>query len=516
MAAYDWAALGRNAENLSIDNDADRADAYWKRMAQQYGPGAATSMRLAKEREQLGDTPAALSNRTATITPDMLAADPAQIHARVPDALRPPPADMVSQPQIQPPEAQIQTQQTQQQTPMQPPGMIPIQQTVSGISLPPKLLAKQELIEQKALAAQDALTEAQVAQNTLLAEQARAQAAEVAAANQRAATQQAYDAEQQQAKQAELQKAVDDYNANKTVNPNRAYERMGVGGRILATIGQAFGAFGAAITHSPNFAQQMIERAIDADIRAQEHDIASRGHAINMAQNTVAQFRQKGLDNQASMAAARLQGLQASAAKVDEIMAATKNPQIIAQGQQIKAGLEKSYNDTMMHYGQKQVSTVKANPAAAGPKSMDDQLRLRALEVDVPQVDPKTGKEAGSKTFIAKSPGDAEKIRQAIVVAGSIKKNIKMLRDFMQKTSVHSVGKNATKIETAADDLRTQFGVLRGLGALSDKDYKIASQIGDPSSMFQRDSTTYDLMDAFENRTDATLETELRGRGLIQ
>lgn len=425
-----------------------------------------------------------------------------QIAAQVPVQPQP-----VSQPQTVAP--------VQQQ--VQQPSMVPIQQTVSGISLPPKLLAKQEQIEQKALAAQDALTNAQVQQNTLLAEQAKAQATEIAAANQRAATQQAYDAEQTQAKQAEMQKAVDDFNTNKTINPNRAMERMGVGGRILATIGQAFGAFGAAITHSPNFAQQMIERAIDADIKAQENDIAARGHAVNMANNTVANFRQKGLDNQASMAAARLQMLQASSAKVDEIVAGTKNPQTLAVGQQLKAGLEKSYNDTLMHYGQQQVSTTRANPATAGQKSVEDQTKLRALEVDLPQIDPKTGKDTGkSKTYMAKSAADAEKIRQAVVVAGSIKKNIATLRDFMKGSMIHSAGKNAAKIDTAADDLRTQFGVLRSLGALSDKDYKIASQIGDPSSMFQRDSTTYELMDSFENRTSATLESELRGRGLIQ
>lgn len=268
--------------------------------------------------------------------------------------------------QAAPAPTQAPTPQPMAPPPQTQPAMIPIQQTVSGISLPPALLAKQAQIEQKALAAQDAMTDAQIESNRLVAEQAKATATQLAVDNQRAATQMAYDAEQQQAKQAELQKAIDDFNANRAVNPNRHMERMGVGGRVLATIGQALGAFGSAITHGPNYAQQMIERAIDADIKAQEGEIAARGHAVNMAHNTVAMFRQKGLDNQASMAAARAQMLQASAAKLDEILASSKNPQLLAQGQQIKAGIEKSYNDTMMHYGQKQVGTTKQNPAVGG------------------------------------------------------------------------------------------------------------------------------------------------------
>lgn len=266
--------------------------------------------------------------------------------------------------------AQIQPQvaPTQQVVPQpRPAGMIPVQTSTQSISLPPKLLAKQEEITGRQLEAQDMATKAQIAQNELLTQHAQSQAIEAAAANQRAATQLAYDNEQQQAKMADLQQKVQEYDDNKTVNPNRHADRMGIGGRILATIGQAFGAFGSALTHSPNYAQQMIERAVDADIRAQEQDIAARGHAVNMANNTVAMFRQKGLDNQASLAATRLQMLQASGAKIDEIMASTKNPQILAAGAQMKAGLEQSANNTLMHYGQVSRNTTSVAPGAGGP-----------------------------------------------------------------------------------------------------------------------------------------------------
>lgn len=411
-----------------------------------------------------------------------------------------------------PPVAPVQ----QAATPQSQPGMVPMQTTTQSFALPPKMLAEQAKIESKALAAQDALTAAQIQQNTLIAEQAKATALEMAAQNQRAATQQAYDAEQTAKRVADVEKALQDYNANKTVNPNRHMERMGVGGRILATIGQAFGAFGAAITHSPNYAQQMIERAIDADIRSQEQDIAARGHAVSMANNQVAIFRQKGLDNQASMAAARLNKLQESQAKIDEILASTKNPQILATGAQIKAGLEKSYNDTLMHYGQVSKSTVSANPASAAPRSVEDQLRLRALEVDVPQKDPKTGKALPSKTYIAKSAQDAEKVRDALVVRNAIKTELSELQGIVE-TKNQSVSPKAKALaQKKYNSIKTKLGVMYKLGALAEADLDLVSQLGDVTSMFQRDSTSVDLIGQLNQSLDTNVESEMRGRGLIQ
>ncbi|MEK6902784.1 MAG: hypothetical protein AABX02_04330, partial [archaeon] len=51
-----------------------------------------------------------------------------------------------------------------------------------------------------------------------------------------------------------------------------------------------------------------------------------RGQAVNMASNQYGMFRQKGLDNQAALAATKVNMLQSAAAKVDEIIAGSKNP----------------------------------------------------------------------------------------------------------------------------------------------------------------------------------------------
>lgn len=154
------------------------------------------------------------------------------------------------------------------------------------------------------------------------------------------------DANRTAAEQAKFDEALENF-SNARVNPNRAYENMGVGGRIMATIGQALGAFGAAITHSPNFAQQMIERAIDADIRAQEHEIAKLGARVNMQQNRVAFFRQQGLDNESARAAAKVSLMQSTQNKIGELLATQQSQEALAAGAALSAEIDQRKIDTI-------------------------------------------------------------------------------------------------------------------------------------------------------------------------
>lgn len=191
---------------------------------------------------------------------------------------------------------------------------------------------------------------------------------------------------QEQARQAEIdtrakeaqgqyELALKDYSDNKKVNPNRYMESLGTGGRVLATIAQAFGAFGAAITHSPNFAAESIQRAIDADIRAQEHDIASRKEGVGLAQNRVAYFRQRGLDAQSAASAARVSLLQEAQQKIAEFSAQIGEKQQLAVGQQMAAQLQareaqEMQNNFVAQQGKATTQSVRGYPAAGGGKQL--------------------------------------------------------------------------------------------------------------------------------------------------
>ncbi len=415
----------------------------------------------------------------------------------------------IPQPQIS------QAPQVQAQQQMQP-GMLPMQQTVTQNVIDPIALRKQEKASADVTKAIQSKADADIATNTALISEQRARAAYL---QQQAEEQESINAqrtEEANQKRAEIEKAVQDRDAFK-FNPNRFNERIGVGGQILASIAQGLGAFGAAITHSPNFAQQAIERAINADLSSQEKEYQALGAKVDSRRNDYAAFRQQGMDDDSARTAVRMLKLQQSNAKIDELVAGSKNQQIQAAADEMKALNNQSLANQALEYTKRQVSTIKTNTAASGQqRNLEDQLKLRALEVDVPQVDPKTGKNSGTKTLLAKTPQDAEKVRDALTVSRTIKNNLSRMKKLVQTTSQSISPKSKIEVQKLNDQLATQFGVLNHLGALSDKDYQIASQLGDPTSFFQRDSTTVELINQYEKNLDTMVEGELRGRGLVK
>lgn len=82
-------------------------------------------------------------------------------------------------------------------------------------------------------------------------------------------------------KRTAVQQEVDDA-AKEKVDPDHFFASRGPLARITAALAQAFGAFGATLGRTPNFAQQIVDGEIDRDIAAQRENINRHGaHAKN-------------------------------------------------------------------------------------------------------------------------------------------------------------------------------------------------------------------------------------------
>jgi hypothetical protein len=83
--------------------------------------------------------------------------------------------------------------------------------------------------------------------------------------------------------QEELKGAIEEYKAGK-LDPNRIWGTgaSAVVSRIGGALSMALGAYGAAITKSPNFAKEIIDDAIARDMKAQEFDQKRKGELIGM------------------------------------------------------------------------------------------------------------------------------------------------------------------------------------------------------------------------------------------
>lgn len=101
-----------------------------------------------------------------------------------------------------------------------------------------------------------------------------------------------------------LQQDLDHYEKTAHVNPDRFFQDRGVFATIGMAIAQGLGAYASTMTGAPNFAYEMVQKAIDRDISAQRDEIEA---GRTSRRNTMAQMMDNyGFDMQQAEAAARL------------------------------------------------------------------------------------------------------------------------------------------------------------------------------------------------------------------
>lgn len=168
-------------------------------------------------------------------------------------------------------------------------------------------------------------------------------------------------------KQVAYDIAQSKYNNFSEIDQDRIWRKKGTGASILAVIGSALGAFGSALTKTPNFALEIINGAIDRDIRAQEQEIAINRES---AQNALADLqRQLGSMDLAKAALGAIQ-TQRVQLQLQGIATSAKIPSTVANFQKALAGLQQGYADKLEDYRQKATGEVTKSivnvPGSAG------------------------------------------------------------------------------------------------------------------------------------------------------
>jgi hypothetical protein len=159
--------------------------------------------------------------------------------------------------------------------------------------------------------------------------------------------------------------------ANRKIDPNRFWHNMSFPQQVLGVLGMALGAFGAARTHSPNFAFQMLQSAVDRDVAAQRDDIQNSKDA-NAELDKMAHAKYGRSMDQAQFDAHQrldaynyaLQQSQAQAGSYDSDISQA-NAQILQQQLQGKVDEEKATIAQQIYGVQRQQEVAKANAAAA-------------------------------------------------------------------------------------------------------------------------------------------------------
>lgn len=109
------------------------------------------------------------------------------------------------------------------------------------------------------------------------------------------------------------------------VDPGRFWAERGAGVQLMAAIGVALGAAGAALTGGQNSAAQIVEAAIDRDLQAQRDNVAKAQGNVGAAKGVLAEMRGQFGDERQAELAAKDAMLATTATKLQAIAAETKS-----------------------------------------------------------------------------------------------------------------------------------------------------------------------------------------------
>jgi hypothetical protein len=138
---------------------------------------------------------------------------------------------------------------------------------------------------------------------------------------------------------AEVQRFAHDLQASPKLDYDRAMNRKGPGGRVLSAIASAFGAFGAALTHTDNGAAKIIQDDIDRDIQEQQDELKRKQGNIEASRNSLGDYRQLVGDERAAKDLEESKKLKQYMMAGDAEVKRLQSPAIAAKWDTVKAQL---------------------------------------------------------------------------------------------------------------------------------------------------------------------------------
>jgi hypothetical protein len=375
--------------------------------------------------------------------------------------------------------------------PLQPAAPAMATQTETMTQKAPKLSAEQKTAEedafQKRLRAESAVSELQEAQALMQASDARYTAQKIQQQQQKDQAEAAKIQQDADKASKEWQGAIDEYKKIRKDGP----EQLSTGQSILAAIAQGLGAFGSAMTGGPNQAMAIINKAADTRVRKWEKDLDEAKGSIDARHNAVAWFRQKGMDARSAAQAAKQAILDDAAMRGDALTAQYKSSAIKTAWEATKAGLEQQRIQTQntRALDEQDKIVVKRTSAPTGGMAFGDQVKLRGLEVEVPQGEGKIAK------FYAKTQEEAKAIRDAQKVGSGIRSDLLKMEALIAGAPTMNP-QTRQKIEILNNSIRKKYIKLDELGVPTGKDLELSSVVGDPRAWTQTTGQTKDLINS--------------------
>lgn len=278
---------------------------------------------------------------------------------------------------------------------------------------------------------------------------------------------------------------------NAKVDPDKYWKDKGTGARIIGALAMGLGAMGAALTKGSNGAAALIESAINRDIAAQEKEIEVKKDRVNMQDNLIAQLRQRGLDDEQSVMAAKQILLEkvngqiaVSASKYKSDDAKAQAEQIMGENQAKIAGIEQN----AFQQAQRKVTTNSVTQEQTKPMVTPDQLAK--MDED------KRKRWVPGAQALAATEDDAKLLKKFDATHNSLMGELKGLRQMVSEHGNESFGAVKAKMVQARNRIMAALKEKEQLGAMSDSDKAfLEEQIADPTRWSKSGANTIGLLD---------------------
>lgn len=264
------------------------------------------------------------------------------------------------------------------------------------------------------------------------------------------------------------EKIFSEYASGK-IDPDRYWASQSTGQKIGAGISLILGGLGAGLTHGPNLALQVIDKAIDRDIEAQKMNLGKKANELSFYMQQTGEMR---LSQQLVKANAK----DVFAAKMQAASLSAGGPEVQAQAQQIAGAARADAAKTRVAVSGALLQLEQQKYAAAGAK-FDFQMKqglANGMDLD-PKVIPFLPKEqrelvapvGGGKYGLARTAKDAEEVTQSTEMTNTLREKLqrygKMLEDHPHGISSVLSPNDFAAAQGLHDSILTDINGLAGL-----------------------------------------------------
>lgn len=268
--------------------------------------------------------------------------------------------------------------------------------------------------------------------------------------------------------------------ATSKVDPNHYWAEKGTANQITSALAVGLGALGASLTHTPNFALQIIDNAINRDMQAQEMNVQNKFRSAESKRTEYGMAVNRGhdiIDNDAKAYGIKNQAVQS---QLQQMLAGTQNKELLAKGAFLMEALKDKQNERLYKAaeasGRSSSSVTQAYVPGSVPGSPGKELPLEARKFYVDAFGGMAPTEKAAETLNNEHAA-------AYSIKGLVDQALK-LRDGFLGSNISSPTAHKL-LSSISARLTTEVNVLQKQGAISatDADRALAS-IGNPADFF--------------------------------